>query len=133
MPQKLPGIPVSADCASVAITPASQTALHLAKTLQRKFQADGYGCTVVSDLPAAYLYGQHICTRTRLVLPRISTWARHTQTDVWIFCTERKPDCDQSIQIKASGVLILGETETEISQELAKEEVDELYDFLLQS
>lgn len=57
----------------------------------------------------------------------------HTQTDVWIFCTERKPDCDQSIQIKASGVLILGETETEISQELAKEEVDELYDFLLQS
>ena len=44
-----------ADCASIAITPASQTALHLAKTLQRKFQADGYGCTVVSDLPAGIL------------------------------------------------------------------------------
>ncbi len=122
-----------ADCASIAITPASQTALHLAKTLQRKFQADGYGCTVVSDLPAAYLYGAAYLYRDESGTPRISTWARHTQTDLWIFCTERKPDCDQSIQIKASGVLILGETETEISQELAKEEVDELYDFLLQS
>ena len=78
-----------ADCASIAITPASQTALHLAKTLQRKFQADGYGCTVVSDLPAAYLYGAAYLYRDESGTPRISTWARHTQTDVWIFCTER--------------------------------------------
>ncbi len=123
-----------ADCASVAITPASQTALHLAKTLQRKFQADGYdGPVKVSGFVWRPIStGQHICTGTRLA-PRISTWARHTQTDVWIFCTERKPDCDQSIQIKASGVLILGRRRRKFPSELAKGEVDELYDFLLQS
>ena len=73
--------------------------------------------------------GQHICTGTRVAHPEFLP-GPGIPKQTYGFSVPRE---DQSIQIKASGVLILGETETEISQELAKEEVDELYDFLLQS
>ncbi len=120
MPQKLPGIPVSRRLRQRRNYTGQPDRFTPGKDAAKKIPGGwvwmyrGFGLAGGLSLRAAYLY------RTRLAHPRISTWARHTQTDVWIFCTERKPDCDQSIQIKASGVLILGETETEISRSLQR-------------
>lgn len=121
------------DCASITITPANRDAIHLARMLQRRFQDDGYGCTLASDLPAAYLYGAAYLHRDEAGIPQISTWAQYTKADVWIFCTEEQVTCDQVIRIRPSGPLVLDESEIEISQGLLTEHVDRLYEFLLQS